>query len=57
MHIASIARELTDWITQQVEAAHMQGVIFGLSGGIDSAVVAGLAVRAFLDFFISWSAM
>ena len=49
MHIASIARELTDWITQQVEAAHMQGVIFGLSGGIDSAVVAGLAVRAFPD--------
>ncbi|MDP3487311.1 MAG: NAD(+) synthase, partial [Bacillota bacterium] len=47
MHTASIARHLTDWITQQVEAAHMQGVIFGLSGGIDSAVVAGLAMRAF----------
>lgn len=47
MDTASIARQLTDWISQQVDAAHMQGVIFGLSGGIDSAVVAGLAMRAF----------
>ena len=47
MDIAAIANHLTDWIAQQVKGAHMQGVIFGLSGGIDSAVVAGLAVRAF----------
>ncbi|KAF0197053.1 MAG: NAD+ synthetase [Bacillota bacterium] len=47
MDTASVARQLTEWITQQVEAAHMRGVIFGLSGGIDSAVIAGLAMRAF----------
>lgn len=47
MDTASVARKLSQWITQQVEAANMRGVIFGLSGGIDSAVVAGLAKRAF----------
>jgi len=46
MDTASMARKLTHWITQQVEAAEMQGVIFGLSGGIDSAVIAGLAKSA-----------
>jgi len=47
MDTASIARKLSQWLETQVEAAKMQGVIFGLSGGIDSAVVAGLAKHAF----------
>lgn len=46
MDTASVARKLSAWISQQVEAASMRGVVFGLSGGIDSAVVAGLATRA-----------
>jgi len=42
-----ITQKLVAWITKQVESANMRGVIFGLSGGIDSAVVAALAKRAF----------
>lgn len=47
MDASLVTKKLTTWITQQVEAANMKGVVFGLSGGIDSAVVAGLAKRAF----------
>lgn len=46
MDASLVTKKLTAWITQQVEAANMKGVVFGLSGGIDSAVVAGLAKRA-----------
>ncbi len=38
---------LVDWLKEMVGNAQSQGVIFGLSGGIDSAVVAGLAKLAF----------
>ncbi len=36
-----------DWIRDIVETANCKGVLVGLSGGIDSAVVANLLVRAF----------
>jgi NAD+ synthase len=42
-----LAGRLTDWIKGMVEAAERQGVVLGLSGGIDSAVLAVLCVRAF----------
>jgi NAD+ synthase len=42
-----LSRHLTDWIAAEVEAAGGAGVVYGLSGGIDSAVVAALAKRAF----------
>lgn len=35
------------WIQKKVKDANAKGVIFGLSGGIDSAVVAGLSKKAF----------
>lgn len=35
------------WIQEKVKVANANGIIFGLSGGIDSAVVAGLAKKAF----------
>lgn len=38
--------ELAGWMTAQVANAGARGIVVGLSGGIDSAVVAGLAVRA-----------
>jgi len=38
--------DLVAWIQAKVREAKADGVVFGLSGGIDSAVVAGLAVRA-----------
>lgn len=43
----ALAQHLTDWIRGEVEAAGGAGVVFGLSGGIDSAVVAALARRAY----------
>ena len=42
-----LAEHLTDWIAAEVAAAGGAGAVFGLSGGIDSAVVAALAKRAF----------
>ncbi|MGO1580722.1 MAG: NAD(+) synthase [Peptoniphilaceae bacterium] len=38
---------IVKWIRKQVEGAGAKGVILGLSGGIDSAVVAALAKKAF----------
>ena len=42
-----LAAHLTDWIAAEVAEAGGAGVVYGLSGGIDSAVVAALAKRAF----------
>jgi NAD+ synthase len=42
-----LADHLTEWIHTEVSAAGGAGAVFGLSGGIDSAVVAALAKRAF----------
>jgi NAD+ synthase len=42
-----LASKLADWIKGQVERAKRRGVVFGLSGGLDSAVVAVLCKRAF----------
>jgi len=48
LHIepAAVADELETFIRQAVEDLRREGVIVGLSGGIDSAVTAALAVRA-----------
>jgi len=37
------AREIAEWMKSQVDAAGSEGIAVGLSGGIDSAVVIGLA--------------
>lgn len=42
-----LANKLTAWIRAQVALAKRRGVVFGLSGGLDSAVVAVLCNRAF----------
>ena len=42
-----LANKLGAWIRGQVAEAKLRGVIFGLSGGIDSAVVGALCKRAF----------
>jgi len=47
MNAESLARHLSAWIREQAEAAAARGVVLGLSGGIDSAVVAGLVREAF----------
>ena len=38
---------LVKWMQDKVDEAGCKGVVFGLSGGIDSAVIAGLAKKAF----------
>lgn len=47
MDIAKVVETLSSWIRGSVEKAGGKGVVLGLSGGIDSAVVAALAARAF----------
>lgn len=42
----ALAAQAQQWIREQVEASGLPGVVLGLSGGIDSAVVAGLCARA-----------
>jgi NAD+ synthase len=44
-----LAQNLADWIREQVIEADRDGVVFGLSGGVDSCVVGALCVRAFPD--------
>lgn len=44
-----LANKLTDWIRKCVLDARKAGAVVGLSGGIDSAVVAVLCKRAFPD--------
>lgn len=44
-----ISRYLTEFVSQEVRKTGLQKVVIGLSGGLDSAVVAVLASRAFGD--------
>ena len=41
--------KLTAWIKEKVNSAGCRGVVLGMSGGLDSAVLAALCVRAFPD--------
>lgn len=41
----SLADSIANWIRDQVDEAGVNGAVVGLSGGIDSATVAGLAAR------------
>ena len=45
----TLTQKLTNWIKNKVITAKAKGVIIGLSGGIDSAVVAILCKKAFPD--------
>jgi NAD+ synthase len=45
--VDALAQHLIAWIRTEVEAGGGAGAVFGLSGGIDSAVVAALAKLAF----------
>lgn len=42
----SVGRQLVAWIQARVEVSGLRGALFGLSGGVDSAVVCGLAAEA-----------
>lgn len=43
---AELAKEISSWIADRVSESGARSVVLGLSGGIDSAVVCGLATRA-----------
>ncbi|NMB09615.1 MAG: NAD+ synthase [Tissierellia bacterium] len=47
MDYKKIKDDIVKWLKMEVENANAKGVVFGLSGGIDSAVVAGLSKEAF----------
>jgi len=49
MDAGRVAEHLVRWLRAEADAASARGVVLGLSGGIDSAVVAVLARRAFRD--------
>ena len=42
----SLRQRMVDWIRGKVNQAKTKGVVFGLSGGLDSSVVAALCVEA-----------
>ncbi|WP_416197802.1 MAG: NH(3)-dependent NAD(+) synthetase [Sporanaerobacter sp.] len=46
-NVEKVCNEIVGWIKERVEESGSKGVVFGLSGGIDSAVVAGLSKKAF----------
>lgn len=46
MDAAAQVERISAWIRERAQEAGAQGLVLGLSGGVDSAVVAGLAVRA-----------
>ena len=47
MKLTSYLQYLENWIKKKVNVAHAQGVVFGISGGVDSGLVAALCKRAF----------
>ncbi len=46
MNAEDVANKLTFWIKSKIRAAQAKGVVIGLSGGIDSSVLAALCKRA-----------
>jgi NAD+ synthase len=47
MNAAEMVCSLVEWIRNHVTEAEAKGVVYGLSGGLDSAVVGALCQRAF----------
>ncbi|SCG83571.1 NAD+ synthase [Proteiniborus sp. DW1] len=48
-NIQELCEDIVMWLRDRVKESGSKGLVFGLSGGIDSAVVAALAKRAFPD--------
>lgn len=52
-NISKYARYLENWLSSVVSASNAKGVVFGLSGGIDSAVVAAIAKQVFKHNYLA----
>lgn len=48
-NIQDIIEDLVLWLREKVNDAQAEGLVFGLSGGVDSAVMAGISKLAFPD--------
>ena len=48
-NIQETIEELITWLKEKVDNAGAKGLVFGLSGGVDSAVLAGVSKLAFPD--------
>ena len=42
------ASQIIDWIKNYAQQARVKGLVIGISGGVDSAVVSTLCLRGFL---------
>jgi len=49
MNYRKLSTEISEWIKKEVKRAKGNGVVFGLSGGVDSSVVGILCKEAFPD--------
>jgi NAD+ synthase len=49
MNCEAVVQHLVTWLREKVEEASARGVVIGVSGGVDSAVAAVLAQKAFPD--------
>ncbi|MEW5920632.1 MAG: NAD(+) synthase [Bacillota bacterium] len=49
MHVEKLCHEICGWLKDQVFSSGGKGGVFGLSGGIDSAVVGVLCKKAFAE--------
>lgn len=47
MNTAAVVNYLVEWLRDKVKAAGASGLVFGMSGGVDSAVAGVLAKKAF----------
>src|SRR5699024_1284522 len=45
--VEKLVEDIVEWLRERVKEAHVNGLIVGLSGGLDSAVVAHLIQRAY----------
>lgn len=47
LDMEKLAEDIVKWMKEKVAEANCRGLVFGMSGGIDSAVIGALAKRAF----------
>ncbi|AHB36185.1 NAD(+) synthase [Spiroplasma apis] len=53
MYLEKYLNEVVDWLRMTVKNTGVSGLVVGISGGIDSAVVAALAKKAFPDNYLT----